>query len=91
VRVWGLESIAAAVSKADGDVEDGVVGIVESVRVENKSIAFKVVKELYLDGIPLEIENPLSVEWVGFDDEKVLVLTSDDERDKNVTMYDFTV
>jgi hypothetical protein len=91
VRVWELESIAAAVSKAGVEVEDGVVGIVESVRVENKSIAFKAEKEFYLDVIPLELENPLSVEWVGFDDEKVLVLTSDHERDKNVTMYDFTV
>jgi hypothetical protein len=89
VRVWELESIAAAVSKTDTEVEEGgVVGIVESVRVENASVALKAGKGLYLDDIP---SRNSSVEWVGFDDERVLVVTSDQDRDKNVTMYDFTV
>jgi hypothetical protein len=87
VRVWELESIAAAVAKADTDVEDrGIVGIIESVRVD-APVLLKAGREFYLDEIP---RNP-SVEWVGFDDEKVLVVTCDQDRDQNVTMYDFTV
>ena len=87
VRVWELECIAAAVTKADVDVADGaVVGIIESVRVENASAPVRIGKELYRD-----TRIPTTVEWVGFDDEKVLVVTRDDERDKNVTLYDFTI
>jgi hypothetical protein len=86
VRVWELESIAAAVAKADIDVADGaVVGIIESVRVENASAPARVGKDLYRD-----TRIPTAVEWIGFDEEKVLVVTSDQERDKNVTLYDFT-
>ena len=89
VRVWELENIAASVSKADSGVEDEtVVGIIESVRVENASSPLRVGKELYLDNIPSR--TPMAVEWIGFDDEKVLVVTRDEERDKNVTLYDFT-
>jgi hypothetical protein len=89
VRVWELESIAAAVSRSDAQADNGaVVGIVESVRVENASAAFRAGKELYLDSTPTKA--PSTVEWIGFDDEKVLVVTSDRERDKNVTLYDFT-
>ena len=89
VRVWELESIAAGVSKADTEVDDGaVVEIIESVRVEDMSSRLRVGKELYLDSIP--VRSPTAVEWVGFDDEKVLVLSRDEERDKNVTLYDFT-
>ena len=89
VRVWELESIAAAVSKADTDIEDGaVVEIIESVRVENTS-SLRVGKELYLDNVPSR--TPTAVEWIGFDEEKVLVVTRDEARDKNVTLYDFTV
>jgi hypothetical protein len=89
VRVWELESIAAAVSKTDAETEDGaLVGIVESVRVENASIPLRVGKEMYLDTIPSRTSK--AVEWIGFDEEKVLVVTSDRERDKNVTLYDFT-
>jgi hypothetical protein len=89
VRVWELESIAAAISKADVQADSSaVVGIVESVRVENASLRLRAGKELYLDSMPSRI--PSTVEWIGFDDEKVLVVTSDRERDKNVTLYDFT-
>ena len=88
VRVWELESIAARASKADTEIEDGtVVGIIESVRVENAS-GPKVGKELYLDNIPAK--SPMSVDWIGFDEERVLVITSGHTKDKNVTMYDFT-
>jgi hypothetical protein len=81
-----LESIAAAVAKADIDVADGaVVGIIESVRVENASAPVRLGKDLYRD-----TRIPTAVEWIGFDEEKVLVVTSDQERDKNVTLYDFT-
>jgi hypothetical protein len=88
VRVWELENIAAAVSKAGSDriIESSVLGSVESVRVED---AWRVGKDLYLDQQPLRI--PTAVEWIGFGEEKVLVLTRDEERDKNVTLYDFTV
>ena len=86
VRVWELESIAAAVAKADIDVADkAVVGIIESVRVENASAPGRVGKDLYRD-----TRIPTAVEWIGFDEEKVLVVTRDEERDKNVTLYDFT-
>ena len=89
VRVWELESIAAAVSRSEAQADnDAVVGIVESVRLENASAAFRARKELYLDSTPTKM--PSTVEWIGFDDEKVLVVTSDRERDKNVTLYDFT-
>ena len=86
VRIWELESIAAAVAKADMEVADGaVVSIIESVRVENASGPVRVGKELYRD-----TKIPTAVEWIGFDEEKVLVVTRDEERDKNVTLYDFT-
>lgn len=89
VRVWELESIAAAVSKADAQADSSaVVGIVESVRVENPSAALRAGRELYLDCAPSRM--PATVQWIGFDDEKVLVVTSNRERDKNVTVYDFT-
>ncbi len=89
MRVWELESIAAAVSRSEAQADnDAVVGIVESVRLENASAAFRARKELYLDSTPTKM--PSTVEWIGFDDEKVLVVTSDRERDKNVTLYDFT-
>ena len=89
VRVWELESIAAEISKADAQADSSaVVGIVESVRVENASVNSRAGNELYLDRMPSRI--PSTVEWIGFDDEKVLVVTSDRERDKNVTLYDFT-
>ena len=87
VRVWELESMAVAVSKADiGLIESAVVGSVESVRVED---GWRVGKDLYMEQQSLGI--PTAVEWIGFDEEKVLVLTRDEERDKNVTLYDFTV
>ena len=86
VRVWELESIAAAVAKADVEVADGaVVGIIESVRVENAAETVRVGKDLYRD-----TRIPTAVEWIGFDEEKVLVVTRDEERDKNVMLYDFT-
>jgi hypothetical protein len=89
VRVWELESVAAAVSKNNAEMEDGaVVGIIESVRVENHYTPLSLGKELYLDSI--ESRTAKAVEWIGFDEEKVLVVTSDHERDKNVTLYDFT-
>jgi len=88
VRVWELESIAAAVGKADAEFQDGgVVGVVESVRLENATPS-RAGKQLYLDTVPRA--GPLAVDWIGFDDEKVLVLTREYERDKNVTLYDFT-
>jgi hypothetical protein len=87
VRVWELENIAATLSKADTEAEDGTVEIIESVRVENASSPLRVGKELYLDNIPSR--TPTSVEWIGFDEEKVLVVTRDEVRDKNVTLYDF--
>ena len=88
VRVWELENIAAAVSKADIEAEDGtVVEIIESVRIDNASSPLRVGKGLYLDNIPSR--TPTAVEWIGFDEEKVLVVTRDEERDKNVTLYDF--
>jgi hypothetical protein len=90
VRVWELESIAAASSKADTKMEDGaLVGIIESVRVENASIPLKVGKQMFFDTVPSTTSK--AVEWIGFDEEKVLVVTSDHERDKNVTLYDFTL
>lgn len=87
VRVWELETIAAAISKGDlRAIESSVVGSVESVRVED---AWRVGKDLYMDHESLRV--PTAVEWIGFDEEKVLVLTRDEERDKNITLYDFTV
>jgi hypothetical protein len=83
VRVWELESIATKTSAE----EKPCVGIVESVRLENASTAH-VGKELFLDGI--QSKTPMSVDWVGFDEEKVLVVTRDQEREQNVTLYDFT-
>jgi hypothetical protein len=88
--VWELESIAAAaVSQADSGTEEGaVVEIIESVRIENAAPPLQVGKELYLDNMPSRVLT--AVEWIGFDDEKVLVVTRDEEREKNVTLYDFT-
>ena len=86
VRVWELESVAASAAKMKAE-GDGVVAIVESVRLENASA--RVGKELFLDDIP-KIRNPICVDWIGFDEEKVLVVTRDQERDQNVTLYDFT-
>jgi hypothetical protein len=90
VRVWELESVAAAVSKTNAEMDNGaVVGIIESVRVENHHAPLPLGKGLYLDSIGSRTAK--AVEWIGFDEEKVLVVTSDHERDKNVTLYDFTV
>jgi len=87
VRVWELESMAVAASNADiGIIESTVVGCVESVQVED---ALRIDKDLYMEQQSLRI--PSAVEWIGFDEEKVLVLTRDEERDKNVMFYDFTV
>src|SRR5205085_10815631 len=74
VRVWELESIAAAVSRSHAQADnDAVVGIVESVRLENASAACRAREELYLDSTLTK--TPSTVEWVVFDDEKVLVVT----------------
>jgi len=87
VRVWELESIASTPTKARATVQSGsFVGVVESVRVENASPKHHG-KDLYLDNIR---RGPLAVEWIGFDEEKVLVVTREHEREKNVTLYDFT-
>jgi hypothetical protein len=89
VRVWELESIASTPTKANANVQyGGVVSIVESVRVEN-ALPSQTGKELYLDSVPVQ-KCAMAVEWIGFDDEKLLVVTRDHERDKNVTLYDFT-
>jgi hypothetical protein len=78
VRVWELESVAAAAAKADDS--DRGVEFVESVRVENVAPLLKMMPR------PL-----MTVEWIGFDEEKVLVVRGDHIRDQNVTLYDFTV
>ena len=89
VRVWELEPLAAAILRA-GDAGSGAtVGIVDSVRLENTRLVSKVGSELFLQiGEPPSME-PTAVEWIGFDEEKVLVMTSRIERDNAVTLYDF--
>jgi hypothetical protein len=49
----------------------------------------KAARHLCLD-IHREV-NPIRVGWVGFDDEKILVVTGDLDRDRNLTIYDFSV
>jgi hypothetical protein len=78
LRVWELESLAAVASKADAN--ERAVEIVESVRVENVAPLLKMMPRA-----------PTSVEWIGFDEEKVLIVSSDHIRDKNVRLYDFTI
>jgi hypothetical protein len=77
VRVWELESLAVAASKSDGE---RTVEFVQSVRVENVSPILKMMPR-----------TATTVEWIGFDEEKVLVVTGDRAQDNNVMLYDFTV